>query len=199
MQPSLDPVPMLLRVAEALEALGVSYLVGGSYASITHGIVRSTLDVDFVADLHPQHIAPFVTALAAEFYADADSMLDAIQHRDSLSSFNLIHHATMLKVDVFILRSRPFDQASFARRRATVITREPERSAWVSSAEDIILAKLEWFRMGGETSERQWRDVLGVVKVQQAKLDEDYLREWAAVLEVSDLLDRALAEGHSTE
>lgn len=196
MQPSAHPIPVMLLVTQALEALGVPYLVGGSVASILHGIVRSTVDVDLVADLRPPHVGPLVAALASEFYADEEAILDAIQHQ---SSFNFIHQATMIKVDIFIYPGRAFDESRFTRRREMVVARNPERTAWVSSPEDIMLMKLVWFRMTGDTSERQWRDVLGVVKVQQEKLDEGYLREWAAVLGVADLLDRALEEGHSQD
>ncbi len=117
---------------------------------------------------------------------DALSLLDAIQHR---SSFNLIYLETMFKVDVFLPKWRPFDKAQFERRTSEVIATEPGRMAWVASAEDTILTKLEWFRLGDEISERQWRDVLGVLKIQGERLDLVYLRQWASQLNVSDLLE----------
>lgn len=180
-----------LLVANTLEALGVPYLIGGSFASITHGIMRSTLDADLVADLQPAQVSSFVRTLQKEFYVDALSILDAIQQR---SSFNLIHLETMFKVDVFLPKWRPFDKAQFERRASEVIATEPERRAWVASAEDTILTKLEWFRLGDEVSERQWRDVLGVLKTQDERLDLVYLRQWASQLNVADLLERALLE-----
>ncbi|MFN8486843.1 MAG: hypothetical protein U0350_04570 [Caldilineaceae bacterium] len=180
-----------LLVTDALDTLGVPYLIGGSFASITHGIMRATLDADLVADLRPEQVSTFVQMLQQEFYVDALSILDAIQER---GSFNLIHLETMFKVDVFLPKWRPFDNAQFERRTIEVITTEPERTAWVASAEDTILTKLEWFRLGNEVSERQWRDILGVLKTQGERLDLVYLREWASQLKVSDLLERALLE-----
>lgn len=186
-----EPIVVTLLVIEALEKLGVPYLIGGSLASTIHGVVRATLDTDLVADLRPEHAAPLAQALGAAFYVDVETIHDAIRRR---SSFNVIHLELMFKVDIFVSRKRPFDRAQFERRTAQVVTTEPERTAYVASAEDTVLTKLEWYRMGGEVSERQWRDVLGVLKVQAGRLDLAYLRRWAAELRVADLLEKALAE-----
>lgn len=184
-----EPIAVTLLVIDALEALGVSYFIGGSLASAVHGVLRATVDADVVADLHLKHAEPLARALSGAFYVDAESIRDAIRHQ---SSFNVIHLETTFKVDVFILKGRPFDAAQFARRTAQVVATDPERSAYVASAEDTILAKLEWYRKGGEVSEQQWRDVVGVLKVQSDRLDYDYLRHWAVQLDVVDLLERAL-------
>jgi hypothetical protein len=180
-----------LLVTQALEEIGIPYAVGGSLASSVHGVMRSTLDVDIVADMRLEHIPLLVSALSKEFYADDEMMRDAIEHR---SSFNLIHYETAFKVDIFIRKSRAFDQMQLERRRTSVITTDPEQSIYVTSPEDTILAKLEWYRMGGEVSDRQWRDVLGVLKTRAGELDLDYLRKWAGELKVSDLLERVLKE-----
>jgi hypothetical protein len=180
-----------LLVTQNLEHLGIPYAVGGSLASSLHGVMRSTLDVDIVADMQPEHIQPLVEALSKEFYADDEMMRDAIQHQ---SSFNLIHYETAFKVDIFIRKSRAFDQMQLNRRRLSVIANNPEESVYVTSPEDTILAKLEWYRMGGEVSDRQWRDILGVLKTRAGELDLEYLRKWAAELHVSDLLERALGQ-----
>lgn len=185
------PVAITLQVVQALEALGAPYFITGSLASAIHGLARSTLDVDLVADLSPGHEEAFQTALGDGFYADIEAIREAIHQR---GSFNLIHRETMYKVDVFVSKARPFDRTRFERRSAKVVATDPERKVFVATAEDVVLAKLEWYQAGGRVSERQWRDVLGVLSVQAGRLDLTYLREWASNLRVADLLERALAE-----
>jgi len=180
-----------LLVTHTLEQIGIPYAVGGSFASSLHGIMRSTLDVDIVADMRLEHIMPLVAALSKEFYADDEMMKGAIEHH---SSFNLIHYETAFKVDIFIRKLRAFDQMQLERRRTSIISTDPEQSIYVASPEDVILSKLEWYRMGGETSERQWRDILGVLKTRAGELELDYLRKWAKELKVIDLLERALKD-----
>lgn len=186
-----EPLVITLMVINAFETLGVPYMIGGSLASAFHGTARSTLDTDLVADLRAEQIIPLVEMLKQDFYIDEEMILDAIEHK---ISFNLIHLQTAFKVDVFIIKPRRFDQIEFERRRLETVSNEPYRKAYVTTAEDIILAKLEWYRMGGEVSDRQWRDILGVLKVQVGRLDLEYLRCWAAELNVADLLQRALKE-----
>ncbi|GAB4581033.1 MAG: hypothetical protein Fur0022_37780 [Anaerolineales bacterium] len=186
-----EPVEVTLKVTGILERLGVSYLIGGSLASTLYGMVRTTQDSDIVADMRLEHLAPFVAALQDEFFVDDEMIAEAIQRN---SSFNIIHRETMFKVDVFIPRPRPFLQAQLARAQRQTFTFETEVSAKFASPEDTILSKLEWYRMGGEVSERQWRDILGVLKTQAGELDLTYLRQWAGDLKVGDLLERALKE-----
>lgn len=188
-----EPVAVTLQVTEAIERLGVPYVIGGSMASTAHGRIRTTLDVDIVADLQPAHVDALVQALGEAFYVDANAARNAIQRR---SSFNLIHLETMFKVDIFIPKDRPFDRQQLARREKQVIGTDPDQMAYVASAEDIILAKLEWYRLGGEVSERQWRDIQGILEVSGNRLDQAYLRHWAAMLNISDLLEQALAEAN---
>jgi len=186
-----DATRVTLLVTQTLEQFGIPYAVAGSLASSLHGVIRSTLDVDIVADMGIEHIQPLVAALSKEFYADDEMMKDALEHQ---SSFNLIHYETAFKVDIFIRKSRAFDQMQLERRRLSIIATDPEQSLYVTSAEDVILSKLEWYRMGGDVSDRQWRDVLGVLKTRAGELDIAYLRNWAKELQVSDLLERALTQ-----
>ena len=184
-----EPIQVTLKVVTAFERLGIPYLIGGSLASAVYGIVRATMDADLVADIKSSHISSLVSLLENEFYIDGEMILDAIQHN---SSFNLIHLETMFKVDVFVLKQRSFDINQMQRRISQPVGDSPEDRAFFSTAEDIVLAKLEWFRAGGETSERQWRDILGMLDIQGERLDFEYLQKWAAILGIQDLLQRAI-------
>jgi hypothetical protein len=184
-----EPIEVTLKVTDIFEKLGVAYLIGGSLASTLYGMVRTTQDSDIVAEMRLEHLQPFVEALQTEFYVDDEMMAEAIQRN---SSFNIIHRETMFKVDVFIPSPRPFLQSQLIRAQRQVFTFEREVSAKFASPEDTILSKLEWYRLGGEVSDRQWRDILGVLKTRAGELDLDYLRQWAKELKVSDLLKRVL-------
>ncbi len=176
-------------VTDALEALGIDYQITGSVASSAYGIARATLDVDIVADLREQHVSDLIMRLQKHYYVDEERVHDAVRRR---SSFNAIHLSTMLKVDVFILKARSYDQVAFGRsRKDTLVESENARRFALASPEDLILNKLEWYRQGGEVSERQWRDVVGIFKVQRQELDAEYLRRWAADLGLEELLQRA--------
>ena len=187
----LDPIRVTLLVTQALEQLKVPYLIGGSLASAVHGVVRATMDADIVADLKPEDADRLEKLLLGKFYIDSQMIVDAIRYR---SSFNLIHLETMFKVDIFIAKQRPFDCNQLQRRKLEIAVEGQDQTMYVTTAEDIILAKLEWFKLGGEISERQWRDVLGVMGVKANELDLDYLGRWARDLRISELLERALQE-----
>ncbi|MCB0020824.1 MAG: hypothetical protein KDE09_23680 [Anaerolineales bacterium] len=184
-----EAIQVTLLITQLLDALAVPYVIGGALASTVHGMVRATLGVDILADLPAQQVAEIVAGLNGEFYVDEMAIRQAIINR---RSFNLIHLSTMFKVDIFIPQGRSFDEQQLKRRVAEAVDPEGSSRIWVLSAEDIILAKLDWFRQGGGLSERQWRDVLGVLKLQGTALDFAYLHHWAKSLGVADLLEQAL-------
>jgi len=98
----------------------------------------------------------------------------------------------MFKVDVFPVSTAPFHLMQMRRRILQPVTPDGQVAFYVASPEDTVLAKLQWYRDGGGMSDRQWNDVLGVLKVQGATLDRSYLNEWARELGITDLLHRAL-------
>jgi hypothetical protein len=192
MTPNQEALDAVRPVVSALERLGVPYYIGGSVAATAFGISRTTNDIDLIADLHAEHAAPLCQLLGSDYYADEQSIRTAAQRHDS---FNVIYLPTMFKVDVFLLKPRGFDRVSMERRRpARVVADDPSTAFPLATPEDVILNKLEWFRLGGEVSERQWLDLMTVMNVQARTLDHAYLDRWAAEIGVSDLLARARRE-----
>jgi hypothetical protein len=185
----VDVVDITLLVTRALERCGVAYFLGGSLASSFQGEPRATNDVDLVVDLPPDRVAAFVAALGPDFDVDADALSRAARER---GSWNVIYVPAVTKIDLFVLREAPFDQAEFGRRR--LIEVRPGASLFIKSPEDSVLRKLLWYRAGGGVSDRQWRDVVQVLRQSRAVLDDGYLDEWAARLALGELLARARAE-----
>ncbi len=185
----VDPIALAVQVSGHLDALQVLHTIGGSIASSFAGEPRATVDIDIVAALEERHVEALVAALSAEYYVDADALRRAVRNR---ASVNLVHQATQLKVDLFVAGGTPLDARQLARRQAVEF---PDgRRLYVHPPEDILLQKLRWYRRGGEVSDRQWRDIVAIVRVQGGRLDLEYLRECAGLVGVSDLLDRALAD-----
>ena len=186
-----DVVTVILPLIEALEDFAIHYYLGGSVVSSAYGVSRPTQDVDIVADIRFNHVSALVRRLQAEYYIDAEMIRDAIRHR---SSFNLIYLDSMFKIDIFLPKTRHYAQQERLRARKEVIV-EGVRPFYLSSPEDIILNKLEWYKMSDGISTRQWNDIIGVIKRQHTTLDLPYLHHWAHELNVADLLARALHEG----
>ncbi|HLG17308.1 MAG TPA: hypothetical protein VJH03_22865 [Blastocatellia bacterium] len=189
-------IDVLLLMIGVLEKLGVPYCIGGSWASSIHGMWRATNDADLVAAIEPKHVSILAAELEAEFYADEQAIARAVRAKQS---FNVIHLGTMFKVDVFVSKQSGFDAMQLERREGKPVAADSERFVWVASAEDTVLAKLDWYRRGNEVSDRQWRDILNVLKVQSGRLDLTHLRHWAEELRVLDLLEEALREAEHAE
>jgi len=186
-----DAISALIPVIEALEELEIPYQIGGSVASSVHGFARSTLDADLVVDLKAGQILPLVNRLQNAYYLSIPAIEEAVQHR---RSFNLIHLDTIFKIDIFVLKTENFDRVSFGRVSRAALSQEDPRQYNFTSPEDIVLRKLEWYKTGGGVSERQWLDLIGVLKVQAQALDFAYLKEWADRLMLTELLEQALNE-----
>ncbi len=181
----MKPLRTPLQAALAFDTLEIPYVVGGSYASSIHGEPRSTRDCDFLADLKTEHLVTLPPLLQKEFYLSETAMEEALRLR---RSFNLIHLETGFKIDIFVSEGRPFDEERLKRGISLDIGQQTLR---ISTAEDTILAKLEWYEL--HASEQQWRDILGILLIQKNKLDSGYLKFWARELLVEESLQRALA------
>jgi hypothetical protein len=189
MTDAVDPLKVAEEVAHVLQALGIPHTIGGSIASSFAGEPRSTVDIDFIVALDESQIQPLAAALSRDFYVDDSALARAVRQRGCA---NLIHQPTQLKVDFFIAGGTALDIQQLSRRQEVSVG--SGRTIYVHPPEDILLQKLRWYRLGGEKSDRQWRDIIGIVRVQGIRLDRDYLRQNAPVLGVTDLLARALDE-----
>lgn len=184
-----EPLAVTLEVARALEELGLRYAVGGSLASSLHGVPRATHDADILAEMPEARVDEFAGKLRDRFCADADAMREEARRG---GCFNVIHLATMFKVDVFVFTGTPMQSEELNRRQAHEIGEGA--TLYFATAEDVVLQKLDWYRKGGGVSDRQWSDVVGVIRVAGAGLDAAYLRRWADQLDVRPLLERALGD-----
>lgn len=186
-----DQLRVLKEVTDILDRLHIAYALGGSWASSMVGKMRFTNDADVCVEPFPGKETAFCDSFGADYYVSLPAVRQALQTR---SCFNVIHGATSFKVDLFVSKGRPFDLSLMARRRSQIVPESGGQAVTVVSPEDVILLKLEWYRLGEELSEQQWRDILGVFEIQGKQLDLAYLEQWAADLRVADLLARARKE-----
>jgi hypothetical protein len=184
-----DPIAIAVDAGRRLDALGVAWVIGGSIASSVHGEPRSTMDVDMVVSLRTRDIKALIAALIGDYYVDSDAARAAVK---AAGSFNAVHLASAIKVDFFVAGSDPFEAERLARRQRIEVS---GGVLYVDTAEYTVLRKLEWYRRGGEVSERQWRDVQAIARIQGVRLDRGLMRRWAARLGVADLLDRLWPTG----
>ena len=184
----MSDIPDALEpLAELCDRLNLRLQVGGSVATSAYGVARTTLDVDVVIDLPAGLVARFVAELEEEYLAEIGAVTDAVRRR---SSFNLIHQATIIKIDVFVPATDGFGRESFRReRRDTLESVDGAREFVLATPEDMILHKLVWYELGHRIAVRQWDDVVGVVAVNHASLDWDYVTRWAAILDVGEFVD----------
>jgi len=173
-------------VAAAFERCRIDYFLGGSLASSFQGEPRATNDIDFVVSLSESKVADLADALGANFYIDTTALRDAVRER---RSWNIIHLPTVIKVDLLMRGTSDYDQVEFSRRRQEEV--RPGELLFIKSAEDTVLRKLLWYQAGGGISDRQWRDLVGVLRHSGDSMDSEYLERWAKSLTLSELLRRA--------
>ena len=185
-----DIIVALTPVIEAFNKLSIQYFIGGSVASSIYGMARATMDVDIVADIKEYHIPRLKQLLDEAYYIDEQMIKEAIR---TSSSFNLIHFQTAFKIDIFIYKDEPHQRLALDRKVKDKFD-EGDLEYYFSAPEDIILAKLQWYLKDNKVSERQWLDIIGVLKVQAENLDIDYLKSWSKKLNVYSLLEKAFFE-----
>lgn len=175
------------RLRRMLESSGMPYMLTGSYASAVHGTPRATQDIDIVIGPSPAQLGTLLEQLAdTAYYVSREAALDALARR---SQFNVIDFETGWKVDFIIVKAREFSREELARRRAIEVDGVP---LYVASAEDVVIAKLEWAKLGAST--RQLEDVAGIVRMQAEQLDRAYVERWVAELGLSAQWSEALVK-----
>jgi hypothetical protein len=186
------PLEVLLDFTFVLTELGIQYVVVGSFASSARGFQRSTRDVDILAKIDLDQVDLIFERLAGHYYVDRLSIQSAVLNR---SHFNAIHLDSMFKVDVFVPSdSDLLSKQQLNRHLPERLSPDSDAIVFMATAEDTVLAKLIWYRKGDQVSDRQWADVLGIIRLQGERLDRVYLRDWAAQLGLTELLNHALDE-----
>ena len=184
---------LLRYVAGVFEDLGVTYMIGGSQASVYYGESRFTQDIDLVTDLKPEHIPALLDRFpAGEFYMSEESAREAVETR---GQFNIIHAESALKIDVFVNKDTDYDRLRLERRQRLPLV--PGREAYFARPEDIILYKMLYFREG--QSDVHVRDILGILRVSGPELDTAYLADWARRLDLNAIWDAVLRRAQTRE
>ena len=178
-----------LAVTRALERCDIGYFLGGSLASSYQGEPRATNDIDFVVALSESDATAFAHALGPEFDVDIQALQEAARQG---RAWNVIHLPSVTKIDLIMCGREPFDESEFSRRMPAEV--RPGETLDMKTPEDTVLRKLLWYRATGEVSDRQWRDVVGVLRHSRDVMDADYLSHWAAKLELEDWLEQAQRE-----
>ncbi len=189
---SPDILIALKPLIKIFTQLSIPYYIGGSLASSIYGMPRTTLDADIVADINLNQIKDLKNNLEKEYYIDENMIKNAIKNS---SSFNLIHLDTVVKIDVFVYKNNTYQQNAINRRiEDTLIENDQSSKFCFASPEDIIINKLDWYQMGDGVSEKQWLDIIGVIKIQGKSLDKKYLEKWAIKLKLIELLKKAFID-----
>jgi hypothetical protein len=193
----VEPLVLALRIGALLDAQAIPYLIVGSVAAVVHGEYRMTRDIDVVLNLAPRDVRGLVDGLRESFTFLPSDITDALARLPEAradwqqrASFCAYDKATGFQIDIYLSSARPFEVAQLQRAEVIDIPGDPGGSLRVASAEDTVLAKLEWYKLA--PSDRQWRDVQAILRVQDDALDQAYLRQWAAELAITDLLEYAL-------
>jgi hypothetical protein len=175
------------KLHDSLESVGIPYMITGSFVSAVHGVPRATHDIDVVIAPTKEQLEPLIAQFPeSEYYAEAEDALQAFQYE---SQFNVIEQRGPWKIDFILRKSRPFSETEFQRRRITTILGVP---VYAATPEDILIAKLEWAKLG--ESERQLRDAAGIIDIQGPALDIEYVEKWVVELGLEQQWQQARAQ-----
>lgn len=185
---TLTHLELAVSVSLLLDEVGMRYVIGGSVASSLVGEPRSTVDIDIAVEMEPGNLDLLLDRVRPTFYVPENDAARAVREKDS---FNLIHNEAALKVDLFVLGDGVLDVNQLERRMRVQVSTDPVAKLWITSPEDQVLRKLDWYRQSGQMSDRQLRDVIAILQINQDQLDDAYLTATAELVGLSDLLDEA--------
>ena len=172
----MEPPDLLKYLGKTFDTLGIPYLVTGSTATTYYGEPRLTNDIDVVVALSLSQVPVLCAAFPdPEYYCSSAAAEQAVRER---SQFNILHPGSGLKIDVIVATDSAFDRSRLS--RGVRLPAGAEFEVTFAAPEDVILKKLEYFRMGG--SEKHLRDIAGVLRVQADRIERAYLTDWIARL-----------------